>query len=149
MSEYSVLRLIANTITGHANWRRAWRDPEPRKSYDVIIVGGGGHGLATAFYLAKNHRVGSIAVLEWLVKEKGFDVNAEDKYGNRPIHTCGWAGDKEVVDWLEQNGADLNAKNKYGHTASDKAARDGKWEMLQYLVDEKGIELGAYETFGR
>jgi sarcosine oxidase subunit beta len=46
------------------SWERAWRDPEPEESYDVIIVGGGGHGLATAYYLAKNHGIKNIAVLD-------------------------------------------------------------------------------------
>ncbi len=68
MAEYSIFSLIGNSLTGHANWRRAWRDPEPRKHYDVIIVGGGGHGLASAFYLAKSYGLRNIAVLEkgWL-----------------------------------------------------------------------------------
>jgi heterotetrameric sarcosine oxidase beta subunit len=64
MSEYSIFNLIRHTLTGHKDWRRAWRDPEPQKHYDVVIIGAGGHGLASAFYLAKNHDVGSIAVIE-------------------------------------------------------------------------------------
>ena len=68
MSRYSVWSLIKNGLSGQANWERAWRDPEPKSHYDVIIVGGGGHGLATAYYLAKLHGVRNVAVLEkgWL-----------------------------------------------------------------------------------
>lgn len=51
-------------MSGHAKWPRAWRDPEPKASYDAIIVGGGGHGLATAYYLAVEHRITNVAVLE-------------------------------------------------------------------------------------
>ena len=64
MTHYSAWSLLRNALSGHKNWDRAWRDPEPKKSYDVIIVGGGGHGLATAYYLAKNHGIKNIAVLE-------------------------------------------------------------------------------------
>jgi sarcosine oxidase subunit beta len=65
---YSFLTLLANALTGHRNWPRAWRDPAPKPAYDIIIVGAGGHGLATAYYLAKNHGLTNIAVLEkgWL-----------------------------------------------------------------------------------
>ena len=61
---YSIWSLLKHAMGGHKGWERAWRDPEPRKSYDVIIVGGGGHGLATAYYLAKNHGIKNIAILE-------------------------------------------------------------------------------------
>ena len=64
MSRYSVLSLLKNAVGGHKGWDRAWRDPEPKPEYDVIIVGGGGHGLATAYYLAKLHGVTNVAVLE-------------------------------------------------------------------------------------
>jgi sarcosine oxidase subunit beta len=64
MSRYSALSVIANGLTGNAGWARAWRDPEPRKAYEIVVIGGGGHGLATAYYLAKNHGARSVAVLE-------------------------------------------------------------------------------------
>jgi sarcosine oxidase subunit beta len=61
---YNALNVIRNGLSGNIHWTRAWRDPEPRAAYEVVIIGGGGHGLATAYYLAKNHRVRRVAVLE-------------------------------------------------------------------------------------
>ena len=64
MSKYSVFSLIRNAFSYHENWPLAWRSPEPKADYDVIIIGGGGHGLATAYYLAKEHGIRNVAVLE-------------------------------------------------------------------------------------
>jgi sarcosine oxidase subunit beta len=66
--KYSALSVLKEALTGHKGWTAAWRDAAPAPRYDVVIGGGGGHGLATAYYLAKNHNVGRIAVLEksWL-----------------------------------------------------------------------------------
>ena len=63
-SRYSIFSLLRETFRGHRGWEPAWRDAEPRANYDVIIVGGGGHGLATAYYLAKNHGIRNVAVVE-------------------------------------------------------------------------------------
>ena len=60
---YSAFSLLRGALNGQKHWERAWRDPEPRASYDVIIIGGGGHGLATAYYLAKVHGITNVAVL--------------------------------------------------------------------------------------
>ncbi len=64
MTRYSAFRLLGEALRGQRGWQPAWRDAEPKKSYDVIIVGGGGHGLATAYYLAKLHGIANVAVLE-------------------------------------------------------------------------------------
>ena len=64
MNRYSALGLLRNALTYNRDWRVAWRSPEPKKSYDAIIVGGGGHGLATAYYLARDHGIKNVAVLE-------------------------------------------------------------------------------------
>jgi sarcosine oxidase subunit beta len=62
--KYSALNIFRNGLANNSDWPRAWRSPEPQRSYDVIIVGGGGHGLATAYYLAKVHGIKNVAVLE-------------------------------------------------------------------------------------
>ncbi len=64
MRRFSLRTLLAEALTGHRGWERQWRSPEPKAAYDAVIVGGGGHGLATAYYLAKEHGLANIAVLE-------------------------------------------------------------------------------------
>jgi len=64
MNHYSAFSLLKHGLGRNLGWSRAWRDASPKPAYDVIIVGGGGHGLATAYYLAKNHGVTNVAVLE-------------------------------------------------------------------------------------
>ena len=63
-NKYSIFSLIKNAFSQHENWKQAWGNPEPKKEYEAVIVGGGGHGLATAYYLAKKHNMKNIAVLE-------------------------------------------------------------------------------------
>lgn len=68
MQRYSVFAIAREALRHHRGWQRAWRSPEPKARYDVVIVGAGGHGLATAYYLGRNHGIRNVAVLEkgWL-----------------------------------------------------------------------------------
>ena len=61
---FSFLELVRQGLSGQRGWPRQWRDPEPRAAYDAVIIGGGGHGLATAYYLAKEHGIRNVAVVE-------------------------------------------------------------------------------------
>lgn len=65
---YSVFSVLSQALKGQKGWKPVWREPDPKPSYDVIIVGAGGHGLATAYYLAKEHGLRNVAVVEkgWL-----------------------------------------------------------------------------------
>ncbi|MEM6310766.1 MAG: FAD-dependent oxidoreductase, partial [Pseudomonadota bacterium] len=68
MKRYSAFAIAREALRQHTGWDRAWANPEPRAKYDVIIVGAGGHGLATAYYLGKNFGITNVAILEkgWL-----------------------------------------------------------------------------------
>ncbi len=61
---YSVFSLIREGLKGHQGWPRVWRHPAPKTAYDAVVIGGGGHGLATAYYLAREHGMTNIAVIE-------------------------------------------------------------------------------------
>src|SRR5215203_4713858 len=64
MTRYSAFRLAREALRGHRGWKPAWRKAEPKAAYDTVIVGGGGHGLATAYYLVARHGITDVAVLE-------------------------------------------------------------------------------------
>ena len=68
MQRYSIFSLARNALSNHQDWQKAWRSPALKSHYDVLIIGAGGHGLATAYYLAKNHAITNVAVIEkgWL-----------------------------------------------------------------------------------
>ena len=68
MKRYSAFAIAREAARYHSGWERAWRAPQPKKKYDVIIIGAGGHGLATAYHLGKNHGITNVAVIEkgWL-----------------------------------------------------------------------------------
>jgi sarcosine oxidase subunit beta len=64
VQRYSILSLARHALTGHRGWTPAWRKAAPRPRYEVVIIGGGGHGLATAYYLAREHGISDVAVVE-------------------------------------------------------------------------------------
>ncbi len=68
MQRYSIFSLLRNAVAYHEGWERAWRAPELKPEYEIVIVGAGGHGLATAYFLAKDHGISNVAVIErgWL-----------------------------------------------------------------------------------
>ncbi|MBS7807897.1 sarcosine oxidase subunit beta family protein [Variovorax sp. PCZ-1] len=68
MQKFSIWSLLRNAMSYHEGWQRQWRDAQPQAEYDAVVVGGGGHGLATSYYLAKEHGMRRIAVVEkgWL-----------------------------------------------------------------------------------
>src|ERR1700730_8690162 len=64
MQRYSFFNLARHALRGNVGWQPAWRESKVKASYDVVVIGGGGHGLATAYYLARKHGVRNVAVLE-------------------------------------------------------------------------------------
>ena len=64
MQPYSIFSVLRESLRGHRGWAPTWREAEPKPDYDIIIIGGGGHGLATAYYLAKQYHQARIAVVE-------------------------------------------------------------------------------------
>ena len=90
MTRYSALGLLRGVFNGQSHWQPAWRDPEPKANYDIVIIGGGGHGLATAYYLANVHGIRNIAVLEkgWIGGgNTGRNTTlVRSNYRQKPLH---------------------------------------------------------------
>ncbi|HQS68561.1 MAG: sarcosine oxidase subunit beta [Novosphingobium sp. 28-62-57] len=95
MQPFSIFELAKQALSKHRGWQPAWRDAAPKSGYDIVIVGGGGHGLATAFYLAKVHGLTRIAVVE-----KGW-IGGGNAGRNTTIirSNYGLAGNEPFYEW--------------------------------------------------
>ena len=69
---YSIFNILKNSLSNNENWKKMWRSPEPKKSYDIIIIGGGGHGLGTAYYLAKEQIICGTKVFIYMIMPLRF-----------------------------------------------------------------------------
>ncbi len=146
---YSLLNLVRQAFSGHRDWQPAWRDAAPKPSYDVIVIGGGGHGLATAYYLAKNHGIRNVALLErsWIGSgNAGRNTTIiRSNYmlpGNEPFYEWSmklWEGLEQEVNYnsmVSQRGV-LNLY--HSDSQRDAAARRGN-AMRMHGVDAELLD---------
>ncbi|MDE0410013.1 MAG: sarcosine oxidase subunit beta family protein [Alphaproteobacteria bacterium] len=151
---YSVLQILRQGLTGNRGWKPVWREPDPKPHYDTVIVGGGGHGLATAYYLAAMHGLADVAVLEkgWLGSGNvGRNTTiVRSNYllpGNQPFYELSmklWEGLEQELNYnamVSQRGI----INLYHSDAQrDAAARRGNAMILSgadaVLLDRKALQ---------
>ena len=151
---YSVLQILRQGLTGNRGWKPVWREPDPKPHYDTVIVGGGGHGLATAYYLAAVHGLTDVAVLEkgWLGSGNvGRNTTiVRSNYllpGNQPFYELSmklWEGLEQELNYnamVSQRGI----INLYHSDAQrDAAARRGNAMILSgadaVLLDRKALQ---------
>ena len=162
MKPYSIFNLARHALSGHKAWSPTWRDASPRDGYDIVIIGGGGHGLATAFYLAKVHGITNVAVIEkgWI---GGGNVGRNTTIirsnyglpGNEPFYEWSmklWEGLEQELNYnamVSQRGV-LNLYHSDGQR--DAFARRGNAMRLHgadaELLDQAGVrKLAPFLNF--
>ena len=154
---YSALQILKQGLTGNKGWKPVWREPEPKKEYDIVIVGGGGHGLSTAHYLSKHFGQKNIAVLEkgWLgsgnIGRNTTIVRSNYNLpGNQPFYELSlklWEGLEQDVNYnamMSQRGI-LNLSHSDGQR--DAYARRGNSMLMSgadaVLLDREGVRKMA------
>ena len=159
---YTGFRVIKEGLFGHKGWKPVWRDPDPKDEYDIVIIGGGGHGLSTAYYLAKEHGLKNIAVLEkgyigggnvgrnTTIVRANYFLNGNSEFYSRSLKL--WEGMEQDLNYntmMSQRGV-LNLFHSDGQR--DAFARRGnaminQGDDAELLDTEKVLKLVPYLDF--
>ena len=142
MQKYSIFNLVKNAFSNHENWDLAWKDPTPKEEYDVVIIGGGGHGLATAYYLAKEHNITNVAIIE-----KGW-IGGGNVGRNTTIIRSNYMHDENGLfsefgmDLWRKMSQDLNYNVMFSPRGIINPVKEHTGPRIHPRVKDHGLELG-------